>query len=93
MCVASFGRCSLISMPVAEVLIGLNSPAPLLSGLRSRVSLWLAPPSDQTRMQFFAFFADGAAAWARFASTPIHPESATEPTPREEAWRNRRRVA
>ena len=29
---ATFGRCSLISMPLAAVLIGLNSPAPLLSG-------------------------------------------------------------
>ena len=41
-------------MPAALVLIGLNSPAPLLSGLRSKVSLWLGPPSIHRRMHDLA---------------------------------------
>ena len=63
---AIFGRCSLISMPGAEVAMGLKSPAPLLPGLRSKVSLWLGPPSIHIRMHDLALpEGAGAAALAR----------------------------
>ena len=51
-CLATLGRCSLISTPPAEVAIGLNGPPFFsLSGLRSQVSMWLGPPDIQSRMQ------------------------------------------
>src|SRR5687768_11293027 len=92
-CLASFGRCSLISTPGALVLIGLNSPAPLLSGLRSNVSLWLGPPSIHSRMHDLALpaFAAGAAL-ARLARTSSHPDIDAAPTPAAPSWRNLRRV-
>src|SRR5688572_26770329 len=74
---AIFGRCSLISTPGALVLIGLNSPAPLLSGLRSKVSLWLGPPSIHRRMHDFAGLRPAAA----FAITGSQPESVGANTP------------
>src|SRR5438874_2004108 len=88
---AVFGRCSLISTPGALVLIGLKSPAPLLCGLRSNVSLWLGPPAIQSMMQDLALVG-GAPAAAWLASTFIHPEKDATPTPAALSWRNRRRV-
>src|SRR5437763_1444432 len=91
MSLASFGRCSLTSTPGAEVLIGLNSPAPLLSGLRSKVSLWLGPPSIHRRMQLLCFLGateSAAAAW--LARTDIQPDADATPTPAE-SLRNSRR--
>src|SRR3954468_22787786 len=82
---ATFGRCSLIWRPGTLVGIGLNSPAPLLSGLRSKVSLWLGPPSIQSRMQLLCLRAGGldppvaAAAW--LARTFSQPDIETAPTP------------
>src|SRR5437763_2222083 len=92
MSLASFGRCSLTSIPGAEVLIGLNSPAPLLSGLRSNVSLWLGPPSIHRRMQLLCFFGateSAAAAW--LARTDIQPDADAAPTPAAESFRKSRR--
>jgi hypothetical protein len=72
---ATPGRCSLISIPGALVFIGLNSPAPLLSGFKSRVSLWLGPPSIHRRMQCLALaFGLATVPAARAARTFIHPE-------------------
>src|SRR5215207_9344370 len=76
---AIFGKCSLISTPEALVLIGLNSPAPLLSGLRSNVSLWLGPPSIHRRMHDLAWPLPLAA--AAFAITGSQPDSAGANTP------------
>src|SRR5579863_594163 len=75
---ATFGRCSLISIPEAAVLIGLKVPAPLLSGLRSKVSFWLGPPSIHSRMHDLAGVFLPAAA---LASTGSHPDSAGANTP------------
>ena len=86
---AIFGRCSLISTPGALVLIGLNSPAPLLSGLRSKVSLWLGPPSIHRRMHDFA---RPLLSFAAFAMSGIQPDSAGANTPAAESRRKSRRV-
>src|SRR6476659_6971199 len=89
---AIFGRCSLISVPRALVSIGLNSPAPLLSGLRSRVSLWLGPPSIQRRMQRLAFaFELAGDSSARAARTFIQPENEAPNTPAADSFRKSRR--
>src|SRR5438132_4849499 len=87
---AIFGRCSLISTPGALVLIGLNSPAPLLSGLRSKVSLWLGPPSIHRRMHDLALPLPLAA--AAFAITGIQPDSDVANTPAADSLRKSRRV-
>src|SRR5437762_10570419 len=89
---ANCGKFSLISMPETLVGIGLNSPAPLLSGLRSKVSLWLGPPSIHRRMQLLCFFGateSAAAAW--LARTDIQPDADATPTPAAESFRNSRR--
>src|SRR6478672_6029772 len=90
---AVFGRCSLISTPGALVFTGLNSPAPLLSGLRSKVSLWLGPPSIQRRMHDFARpFPALPALLAASAMTGSQPERAGANTPAAESRRKSRRV-
>src|SRR5437667_4278611 len=92
MTLAVFARCSLISMPGAEVAIGLNSPAPLLCGLRSKVSLWLGPPAIHSRMHDLALAETaGAAAPARWAKTCSQPDIEAAPTPAAESCRNLRR--
>src|SRR4051812_32506320 len=68
-------------MPGTDVGMGLNSPAPLLSGLRSKVSLWLGPPSIHRRMQLLAFFPWAGAVAAVFASTFSHPDAEKVPPP------------
>src|SRR5262249_30474042 len=75
---AILGKCSLISMPGASVLTGLNSPAPLDSGLRSKVSLWLGPPAIHSRMHDLVFLPWAAAARA---STGRKPEDEAAETP------------
>src|SRR5262245_19340933 len=92
MSLATPGRCSLISMPGALVLIALNSPAPLLWGLRSSVSLWLGPPSIHRRMQFLALALGRAPVpAARAARTFIHPENDAAKTPAADSLRKSRR--
>src|SRR5262245_31964840 len=92
MSLATSARCWLISIPDALVLIGLNSPAPLLSGFRSRVSLWLGPPSIQRRMQRLAFaFGLAGDSSARAARTFIHPENEAPNTPAADSFRKSRR--
>src|SRR6478672_1549360 len=82
MSLATLDQCSLISMPGALVLIGLNSPAPLLEGLRSSVSLWLGPPSIHRRMQRLALaFELATVSAARADSTSIQPEADAPKTP------------
>src|SRR5262245_50615539 len=86
-------QCSLISMPAALVLVGLNSPAPLLCGLRSSVSLWLGPPSIQRRMQCLALaFGLALVSAARADKTPIHPEAEAPNTPAADSFKKSRRV-
>src|SRR4051794_15773409 len=87
---AIFGRCSLISMPGTLVLIGLNSPAPLLSGFRSKVSLWLAPPSIHRRMHDLALPLPLLA--AALAITGSQPDSEVANTPAADSRRKSRRV-
>ncbi len=87
---ATFGRCSLISTPSAAVLIGLNSPAPLLSGLRSQVSLWLGPPSIHSRMHDFALPVPPLG--AAFARSGSQPESVGANTPAAASFSTSRRV-
>src|SRR4051812_14069032 len=87
-----FVQCSLISTPGALVLTGLKSPAPLLPGLRSRVSLWLGPPSIQRRMQCLALALGLArASPARADRTSIHPEAEAPNTPAADSLRKSRR--
>src|SRR5829696_3578460 len=87
-----FVQCSLISTPGALVLTGLNSPAPLLWGLRSRVSLWLGPPSIHKRMQCLARALELArVSAARADRTSIHPEAEAPKTPAADSRRKSRR--
>src|SRR5438477_1136898 len=85
---ATFGRCSEIWMSGAAVLIGLNSPAPLLSGLRSNVSLCDGPPSIHSRMHDLVFLPDSAA----LASTGSQPDRPAPKTPAAVSFRKSRRV-
>src|SRR3954452_5844562 len=85
-------QCSLISTPGALVLIGLKSPAPLLWGLRSSVSLWLGPPSIQRRTQCLALaFGLVRVSAARADRTSIHPEAEAPNTPAADRPRKSRR--
>src|SRR3954471_19469458 len=87
-----FVQCSLISTPGALVLIGLKSPAPLLLGLRSSVSLWLGPPSIHRRMQCLArAFGLVRVSAARADRTSIHPEAEAPNTPAADSFRKSRR--
>src|SRR3984957_11281794 len=85
---ATLGKCSLIAISGALVLIGLKSPEPLLSGLRSKVSLWLGPPSIQRRMQDLAVLLPAAA----LARTGSQPERAGANAPAADSLRKSRRV-
>ena len=75
-------------MPGTAVVIGLNSPASLVPGLRSKVSLWLGPPSIHSRMQDLCLTPDAA---ARAASTLSQPDIAAPPTPAADSFRKSRR--
>src|ERR1700676_2313958 len=75
-------------MPDTEVGIGLNSPASLVPGLRSKVSLWLGPPSIHRRMQALCLTPDAA---ARAARTLSQPDIAAPPTPAADSFRKSRR--
>src|SRR5260221_14225314 len=88
MMVAIFGRCSEISMPGTLVLIGLNSPASLVPGFMSKVSLWLGPPSIHRRMHDLVL-ARVSAAWA--ASGASQPEIDGASTPSDDRRRKSRR--
>src|SRR5947207_7492271 len=87
-CFANFGKCSLIWMPETEVGIGLNSRASLVPGLRSKVSLWVGPPSIHSRMHDLCLAPVCAACEA---STFIQPDSAGARTPAEDSLKKSRR--
>src|SRR5437868_10618273 len=88
MIVAILERCSEISMPGTLVLIGLNSPASLVPGFMSKVSLWLGPPSIHSRMHDFVLAFVSA---ARAASGASHPDSDGVSMPSDESRRKSRR--
>ena len=75
-------------MPGTAVGIGLNSPPLAVPGFRSKVSLWLGPPSIHRRMQALCLTPASA---ARAASTPIQPDIAAPPTPAADNRRKSRR--
>src|SRR5947209_8971903 len=85
---ATLGKCSLIWMPGAVVAMGLKSPASLVPGFKSNVSLWLGPPSIHRRMQDLCL--PGVAA-ARPASTCSQPDSDTADTPAADSFNHSRR--
>src|SRR5579871_673964 len=58
-------------MPDTEVGIGLKSPPFSVFGFMSKVSLWLGPPSIQSRIQALCLL-PLLAAWA--AKTPSQPD-------------------
>src|SRR4051812_29133359 len=89
-CLANCGRCSLILMPGTLVLIGLKGPPLSVPGLRSKVSLWLGPPSIHKRMQDLVFLFWAAAPWAR---TLNQPDSDRPLTPAAASFRASRRVS
>src|SRR5262245_23871893 len=88
MIAAIFGRCSEISIPGTLVLIGLNSPASLVPGFMSNVSLWLGPPSIHRRMHDLVLAPVSA---ARAASGASQPDSDGASTPSDEKRRKSRR--
>src|SRR5947209_2838714 len=47
---ATFGRCSLMRTPGAEVAISLYGPPLEVPGFKSKVSIWLGPPVIHRRM-------------------------------------------
>src|SRR5438105_3412549 len=88
MIVAIFGRCSEICTPDTLVAIGLNSPASLVPGFMSKVSLWLGPPSIHKRMHDLVF---ARASAARAASGASQPDSDGASTPSDDRRRKSRR--
>ena len=72
MCLATFGRCSLILMPGTLVAISLKGPPLAWPGLRSKVSIWLGPPFIHSRMHERLRCGSSAAA---AASRPSQPDS------------------
>src|SRR5688572_28122704 len=85
---AILGRCSLIWMPGTLVAMGLNSPPSLVPGLRSKVSLWVGPPSIHRTMQDLCLTPVWAA-WA--ASTGSQPDSEVAATPAADSLSRSRR--
>jgi len=85
---ANCGKFSLISTPGAAVWMGLSSPASVVPGLRSKVSLWLGPPSIHRRMQALCLAPDDA---ARAANTLNQPDIAAPPTPAADSFMKSRR--
>ena len=70
MCLAIFGRCSLILMPGTLVSISLNGPPLAWPGLRSKVSIWLGPPVIHSRMHERLRCGLAAVSAARASSQP-----------------------
>src|SRR5436305_15158178 len=88
---AIFGKFSLIWMPGTAVLIALRA-LDLLSGLGSKVSMWLGPPVMNRRMQLLCFGlppADCSA--ARAASVLSQPEAGRVRAPAAESFSHSRR--
>jgi hypothetical protein len=78
---AVFGRCSQTWMPGTAVAIGLKALV-LLSGFGSNVSMWLAPPTMNSRMQLLCLgepTTDCSA--ARAARVPSQPDAGTPRAP------------
>ena len=78
-CRAIFGKISLISTPLALVLMGLKNPAVGRPGFGSQVSMWLIPPPFQKRMTCWAVPAFGVA--ARISRTGIPRKVASDAIP------------
>src|SRR5262249_50378201 len=65
-CLATVGSSSLISMPLAAVGLGLNSPPVGWPGFRSHRSRWLGPPPIHRMMRLFPCFLRSGAIARRF---------------------------
>src|SRR5215510_7683882 len=88
---ASRGRYSQTCKPVTRLWIGRNSPPVGRPGLRSKVSIWLAPPFIHSRMQRLPrFFASAAIVWE--LTSPPQLGSATPPVVASAPLRNARRL-
>src|SRR5436305_15050071 len=88
---AIFGRFSQTWMPDTAVEIALKA-LDLLSGLGSKVSMWLGPPVMKSRMQLLCFGlppADCSA--ARAASVLSQPEAGRVRAPAAESFSHSRR--
>src|SRR5947209_6179402 len=85
---ASCGKCSLIWTPGTLVLMARYGPPCGVPGLRSKVSLWLGPPSIHSTMHFLACWLFWAARLARIGS---QPDSEAPPTPRADSFTKSRR--
>src|SRR5579875_2104763 len=75
-------------MPGTAVEIGLNSPPSLVPGFKSKVSLWLGPPSIHRRMQDLCLVGVWA---ARLANTWSQPDNETAETPAADSFNQSRR--
>src|SRR5205807_3308128 len=75
---ANRGKCSLMRMPGTAVGISLKGPPWAVPGFRSKVSLWLGPPSIHSRMHDLCL---APVAAARPASTLSQPDSDAPVTP------------
>src|SRR4051812_45084129 len=75
-------------MPGALVLIARNGPPWAVFGLRSKVSLWLGPPSIHSTTQRLLRWPAWAVWLARIGS---QPDSDAAPTPRADRLRKSRR--
>src|SRR5579875_63438 len=75
-------------MPGTTVEIGLNSPPSLVPGFKSKVSLWLGPPSIHKRMQDLCLAGVSA---VRLANTLSQPDSDTAETPAADSFSQSRR--
>src|SRR5437660_6642834 len=78
MCLAIFGRYSLMRMPGTAVGMSLNGPPLTCPGFMSKVSNWLGPPVIHRRMHAFLRFGWAAASFARASN---HPETQQLATP------------
>ena len=67
---AIFGRCSLKRTPAAAVSSSRKGPPLAEPGLRSKVSIWLGPPSIHNRMHDRLRCGFVAASAASFGSQP-----------------------
>src|SRR5262249_16655072 len=86
---AIFGRCSLIIRPGAEVCRSWNGPPVGVPGLRSKVSIWLGPPSIHKRMHERLRLGARAASAASAGGQPDRPGPST---PAADSFSHSRRV-
>src|SRR5688500_14647875 len=86
---ANCGKCSLILVPGGAVSISWYGPLSVVTGLRSKVALWLGPPAIQSRTQALGL----TLVWAaRAARTFMKPDIEKPVTPAAASFRASRRV-